>query len=287
MKIGFIGAGKVGFSLGKYFSINNIEVSGYYSKTLESAKEAAQFTNSKFYTDLKDFLNDTEFIFITTPDDFISTVWNDLKNYYIKDKIICHCSGSISSEVFSNISNFGAYGYSLHAMYAFSDKYTSYKDLNSAYFSLEGDSKYLSYIESLIKTLGNEIIIIEKEKKYLYHLASVTVANLTLALLNTGVDYLSLCGVDKNDALKALLPLIKNNLNNIEKKGFVKAVTGPVDRNDIGTITNHLSVIPKEDILLYTNLSNKLVKLCKEKNPDKNYSQLETYLGGYKDEKHS
>lgn len=287
MKIGFIGAGKVGFSLGKYFSINNIEVSGYYSKTLESAKEAAQFANSKFYTDLKDFLNDTEFIFITTPDDFISTVWNDLKNYYIKDKIICHCSGSISSEVFSNISNFGAYGYSLHAMYAFSDKYTSYKDLNSAYFSLEGDSKYLSYIESLIKTLGNEIIIIEKEKKYLYHLASVTVANLTLALLNTGVDYLSLCGVDKNDALKALLPLIKNNLNNIEEKGFVKAVTGPVDRNDIGTITNHLSVIPKEDILLYTNLSNKLVKLCKEKNPDKNYSQLETYLGGYNDEKHS
>lgn len=287
MKIGFIGAGKVGFSLGKYFSINNIEVSGYYSKTLESAKEAAQFTNSKFYTDLKDFLNDTEFIFITTPDDFISTVWNDLKNYYIKDKIICHCSGSISSEVFSNISNFGAFGYSLHAMYAFSDKYTSYKDLNSAYFSLEGDSKYLYYIESLIKTLGNEIIIIEKEKKYLYHLASVTVANLTLALLNTGVDYLSLCGVDKNDALKALLPLIKNNLNNIEEKGFVKAVTGPVDRNDIGTITNHLSVIPKEDILLYTNLSNKLVKLCKEKNPDKNYSQLETYLGGYKDEKHS
>lgn len=287
MKIGFIGAGKVGFSLGKYFTMNNIEVSGYYSKTLKSAQEAARFTNSQFYYNLVDFLNDTDFILITTPDDLINTVWNVLKTHCIKGKIICHCSGSLSSEVFSDINNLGAFGYSLHAMYAFSDKYTSYKNLNSAYFSLEGDSKYITYIESLMKTLGNEIIIIQKEKKYLYHLASVTVANLTLALLSTGVDYLSLCNVDKATALKALLPLIKNNINNIEEKGFVKAVTGPVERNDLGTIAKHLAVIPNEDIPLYNILSNKLVKLCKVKNSDKDYSYLENYLGGCDDEKYS
>lgn len=30
MNIGFIGAGRVGFSLGKYFSENGINISGYY-----------------------------------------------------------------------------------------------------------------------------------------------------------------------------------------------------------------------------------------------------------------
>ena len=45
MKIGFIGAGKVGFSLGKYLqnncSQNDVEIVGYFSKSLKSAKSAA------------------------------------------------------------------------------------------------------------------------------------------------------------------------------------------------------------------------------------------------------
>ena len=40
-KFGFIGAGKVGFSLGKYFSNNNLNLSGYYSKNVDSANTPA------------------------------------------------------------------------------------------------------------------------------------------------------------------------------------------------------------------------------------------------------
>lgn len=32
MKFGFIGAGKVGFSLGKYFADHDLDVVGYYSE---------------------------------------------------------------------------------------------------------------------------------------------------------------------------------------------------------------------------------------------------------------
>ena len=39
MKVGFIGAGKVGFSLGKYFKTHGVSVVGYYSKTPESANQ--------------------------------------------------------------------------------------------------------------------------------------------------------------------------------------------------------------------------------------------------------
>ena len=41
MKVGFIGAGKVGFSLGKYLKENGVEITGYFSKSPESAKSAA------------------------------------------------------------------------------------------------------------------------------------------------------------------------------------------------------------------------------------------------------
>ena len=49
MKIGFIGAGKVGFSLGRFFVQGGIPVTGYYSRHRESAVEAAAFTGTEQY----------------------------------------------------------------------------------------------------------------------------------------------------------------------------------------------------------------------------------------------
>ena len=44
MRIGFIGAGKVGFSLGRYLAEGGVTVTGYYSRNSRSAREAAEFT---------------------------------------------------------------------------------------------------------------------------------------------------------------------------------------------------------------------------------------------------
>lgn len=60
MKFGFIGAGKVGFSLGKYLKENNIDLNGYYSKSKHSAKEAAIFTGTKKYDNLEMLIEDSE-----------------------------------------------------------------------------------------------------------------------------------------------------------------------------------------------------------------------------------
>ena len=52
MNIGFIGAGKVGFSLGKYLTERNVRVSGYYSRNPQSSREAADFTNTRQYLNM-------------------------------------------------------------------------------------------------------------------------------------------------------------------------------------------------------------------------------------------
>ena len=63
MKIGFIGAGKVGFSLGKYFAENGQNVCGYYSEFEHDAVEAAEFTNSKEYKEINDLIADSDVFF--------------------------------------------------------------------------------------------------------------------------------------------------------------------------------------------------------------------------------
>ena len=279
IKFGFIGAGKVGFSLGKYLKENNIDISGYYSKSQHSSKEAAIFTNTRQYNNLEDLIKNSDAIFITTPDNQIADVWNEVKKLPIKEKLICHCSGSISSEVFSNINNHGAYGYSIHPMFAISDKYNSYKDLSQAFITIEGNEKHIEYLKMLFSHLGNDVAIINKENKILYHAASVTVSNLVLGLINNGVNYLEECGFTKEMAIKALYPLIENNLRNIKERGAVSSLTGPIERGDLSTVINHLNVIREEDKELYRLLSKNILKIAKVKNQDRNYKNLEEYLG--------
>ena len=100
MRAGFIGAGKVGFTLGKYLAMHGIEISGYYSRTPASAKEAAEFTQSRYYTSIEEITKDSDTLFLTVPDGTIGEIWDDMRNLPIKNKNICHCSGSIPSTVF-------------------------------------------------------------------------------------------------------------------------------------------------------------------------------------------
>ena len=265
-KIGFIGAGKVGFSLGKYFSKAGLEVCGYYSKSPSSAIKAAQFTASSNFIDLKELIINCNLLFITTPDDNVKEVWLTLLKFDLKDKIICHTSGSFSSAIFSDINTTGAFGYSIHPMFPFPDKLNSYKNLNKAYFSIEGDPSYFKELKILLETLGNKVITLKASEKALYHLANVTVSNLVLSLLHIGTGYLEECNVSHEEALNALFPLIEANITNIRTNGFNAALTGPIVRGDIETIKKHLKVIPNNDYSLYKRLSVNLIKLAEQKN---------------------
>ncbi|GAA0179836.1 Rossmann-like and DUF2520 domain-containing protein [Clostridium sediminicola] len=258
--------------------MNNIIITGYFSRNFESAKEAAVFTNSKAYSNIEDLIKDCDTIFITTPDDKINEVWQNIKNYTIKGKIICHTSGSFSSKIFSQINLSGAFGYSIHPIFPFSDKFTSHSKLNNAYFSIEGHKKHIDFLRKFFMDLGNKVISIDSNKKPLYHLANVTVSNLVLSLFDIGCDYLKLCDVPRKDAKDALLPLICSNIQNIKENDFMDALTGPIERGDVNTIQKHINVLNENNKELYKILSLNLLKIAKDKNKERDYSELEKLL---------
>lgn len=279
MNIGFIGAGKVGFSLGKYFCNNNIKVSGYYSRNLESAKEAAEFTDSKFYVNLNDLTKESDIIFITTPDSIISSVWDKIDKSAIKNKILCHCSGSLSSKVFSNIEDYNAYGYSIHPLFAFSDKYKSHKFLKEAFITIEGSEVKINEVVRLIKELGNDFKIISDKDKARYHLSSAIVCNHVLALIDEGINQLIKCGFSEEEARKSLYPLVNNSINSVFLNGSIKSLTGAVERADEITLNKHLECLDEEDKCLYKMLSRKLIKIAEKKNVDRDYKSIKVMMG--------
>ena len=101
MKICIIVAGRVGCSIGKYLRTKDIELAGYYDVDSAAAKEAAEFTRTESFDSLKQLADQSQIIFITTPDSFIIPVWEQLKELSLTNQIICHCSGALSSDSFS------------------------------------------------------------------------------------------------------------------------------------------------------------------------------------------
>jgi len=282
MRIGFIGAGKVGFSLGKYLSVNGMTLSGYFSRSRSSAEEAAGFTDSAVFDSPCELLAESDVIFITVPDGTISSVFSQLKGCGISGKTICHCSGAMTAnEAFGELSSLGAYGCSIHPLFPVSSRYESYKELKDAFFCLEGDTEAVETWKELFTGFGNPVRVISGDTKKEYHAACAISSNLVCALAAESIGLMEKCGFSEEEALAALSPLAVANIKKVFSAGPVNALTGPVERCDISTVKKHLDCLPegpgKE---MYRAVSLRLTDTAAKKHPDTDYSEMRAVLSG-------
>ena len=279
MNIGIIGAGKVGVSVGRYLKDNNIQISGFYDIDSDNAAFAAQFTQTDCFSDLEELVKVSDTLFITTPDNVIGSVWDCIKNNMsVQNKIVCHFSGALSSDVFTDSQSTGASVCSIHPMLAFSDKLTSYRIPANTFFALEGDETAVSALKSLFENLGNTVCRIDKSEKSLYHTAASVLSNELVALLDMGYSLLEQCGFSRDEAVRATQNLVLGNVKSVLENGCVNALTGPVERNDLQTVKKHVESLKGEDRQIYILLAKHLVNLAKAKNEDRDYSELSEFL---------
>lgn len=282
MRIGFLGAGKVGFTLGKYFVTHGKEVTGYYSRNTSSASEAAEFTGTSVFETIEELVGSNDVIFLTVPDGSITSVYEQVIQYPVEGKFICHCSGALASkDAFPGIRDHGAFGYSVHPLFAVSDKYKAYEELADVFFAVEGDDEHIGEIEGMMRDLWLRYQRIDSSAKTGYHCAAAMVSNLMVGLIGQGVDILKGCGFSEEDAISAIGPLVRGNVHHILEDGLAPSLTGPLERGDAGTLRKHLDVLAgdKDKQDLYTILSKSILPIAEKKHPERDYSEIEELLG--------
>lgn len=278
MNIGIIGAGRVGFSIGRFLCDNNIHIVGYYDVNNQNAAQAASFTDTDCFSNIEQLVSLSDTLFITTPDDAISSAWDCIKKMPVNNKTICHFSGSLSSDVFSGAAELGARTCSVHPLLAFNDRYSSYESLRNSFFTIEGDEEAAAAVEAMLSSTGCTVCHIEKSNKALYHTAASILSNHMIALLDLGYSLLQQCGFSRNDAVKATSRLVQENIKNVLNSDCVNALTGPIERGDTQTVKKHLQNLAGNDRLIYTVLAERLVMLSEIKNKDKDYSEIKELL---------
>ena len=270
MKIGFIGAGKVAFSLSKWLNDKYHNVIGIYSKDPKDAKECALFSISEYYKNLNDLVYDCDTLFLSVNDDSIKDVVDELIELNINNKILIHNSGIHSSDIFKELNNTN-YCYSIHPIYAFNDKYNSYKGLDNIYFTIEGNERY---IDNLKELFNNKVVIIDKKNKEKYHLACSMLSNMVCGVVDIAKVLFDDIGITNKDIY---MPLFLNNINNISNYGPSDALTGPIIRNDICTVKKHINNLSGNDLMIYKYLGLKLINMSKNIT-NNDYRELERIL---------
>lgn len=258
MKLGFVGAGKVGASFSIYLNSRGEHITGFYSKSIEKCIEISKRIGCHSYASLFELVEASDMVAITVNDDQIHFVVEEILSLELdlKNKIFFHMSGVYGSHVLKELS---PQVFSLHPLKAF-PKIESSPDLFSdIYFSVENAN---DPILKWISKIGLNFFEIEAKQKTQYHAAAVILSNYLVALVDFGLSQLEAIGIDKALAFKAMRPLIQDTLSNIEKYGTHQALTGPIARGDIETVKKHLNSLDDKHDWLYKALGTYTLELA-------------------------
>jgi predicted short-subunit dehydrogenase-like oxidoreductase (DUF2520 family) len=126
------------------------------------------------------------------------------------------------------------------------------ENLPGSTFALEAEEPLLSQLKELASTLNGNWVALEPGDKVLYHTAAVFVSNYLVTLVKLALDLWHDFGISAEESTKALLPLLRGTVNNIESVGLPACLTGPIARGDLGTIGKHIEALESKDSSLLT-----------------------------------
>jgi predicted short-subunit dehydrogenase-like oxidoreductase (DUF2520 family) len=161
----------------------------------------------------------------------------------------------------------------LHPLQTLASKEQGIRTLPGSYFRIEADEAVQVVAREIVKTLGGTELLMPKwssdqDSAALYHAGAVAVSNYFVALVDYGLKFYETLGADKQEALKAVLPLIRGTLHNIETLGIPDALTGPIMRGDAETVRGHLAAMRKrtpELVSLYKALARQTISVAQDR----------------------
>ena len=159
MKIGIIGAGKVGTAIGHAMKGKGLQVHAMSDIRQESLDMAASYLGKDcLYThDNREVVQISDIIAITTQDREIRRVAQEIfeSGITIKDKLFFHTSGAHPSTILSPLEEKGAILGSLHPLQTFPDIESAIRVLPSTYVFIEGDASALVTLGLLGSAIGH------------------------------------------------------------------------------------------------------------------------------------
>jgi len=246
-RVGFIGAGRVGKGLSLALSRSGYEVAGVAGRGPESKATV---------------VGRAELVFLTVPDDALRTACEELDWH---GKSVVHCSGAAELAVLEHARSQGAQTGGFHPLQTFADPEVAARGLKGCAIAVEADEPLAGVLLRMVSDLGARSLRVPRGARAAYHAAAHYAGPFVAALLAEATLIWGRLGIAQDDALAALLPLVRGSLDAIEHSGLARAMAGSVARGDVQTLESHLNALRALDPRLedfYRRLALKTVPLA-------------------------
>jgi len=191
--------------------------------------------------DAQQVVDGSDIVFLTVPDHAIAAVCESLR---WNGQSAVHCSGA--AEV-SLLKAAGASIGGLHPLVMFADPEVSARNIAGAAIAVEADEPLSSKLRAMVQALGARLLVIPPGARAAYHGGAHFAAAFVCASVTTGVDIYRRIGISEEDALAALLGLLRGATDAMAHSGPARAMAGSIARGDLDTVKRHVEALERLD----------------------------------------
>lgn len=250
--VSIIGAGVVGSAVGHLLRQRGYRILSVAARTPASANKVAGFIGEgEPTTDIVKAASDADWVLITTPDKAIKPVCDDIAAAGAFERpggyhpLVVHFSGALGADVLGSARDAGARVVSVHPLQSLADAEQAVANLPGSYMSVEGDPAAMAEGMEIVDALGGLRMVIPSGQKSLYHAGAAVASNYLVTVVDFAVGIYESLGIDRDEAVKAVMPLVRGTVNNIGRVGVPDALTGPIARGDVATVEGHIEALAK------------------------------------------
>jgi predicted short-subunit dehydrogenase-like oxidoreductase (DUF2520 family) len=258
--VSILGAGKAGRTLGRLLRLAGYTIESVVTAHRRTAEEAARFIGAGRPGTRP---SASEINLISVPDGEIERVAGAAE--FRRGQVVFHLCGTYSSSILRRARP-AAFG-SMHPLKSFADPSLAARTFRGTACVYEGERRAARAIRDLIRRIGGVPLRVRPLRKPLYHAAAVFASNYTLVLAEIASELMRAGGIRET---WPILTLARGTLDNIERAGFARALTGPIERGDRRTVEIHLRALRRHDpglARLYADLGRRAARLARSDRP--------------------
>jgi len=242
LRVGVIGAGRVGAVLGASLAAAGHDVVAAAGLSAASAERAARLLPGAPLVHADEVVAASDLVVLAVPDDTLPGLVAGLAETgaWRAGQLAFHTSGAHGLAVLAPAERAGVLPLALHPAMTFTGSPEDVDRLAGAPFGVTSRPEHRPVAETLVLEMGGEPFYVAEEDRGLYHAALVTGANHLVTLVAEAADLLRAAGVDS--PARVLGPLLTAALDNGLRRGD-RGLTGPVSRGDVGTVAAHLATL--------------------------------------------
>ncbi len=283
-KIVIIGPGRMGTALAIAFASAGHTIIGAFAKHAHSEK-TERFVNAvavaiadkspvpvPVFTwpaavreaDARAALQQADLIVIAVPDTAVTPVAQTLADTMLlhSDQIVLHCSGATPHTALMPLIKQAIPCLCVHPLQAVANPEDAPACFRDVVFTIDGSDQAVERMAQMIREIGGVPERIEPDQRAQYHAAAVLASNAVVALATVAAELAGLSG-----GVKPFLPLLQGAVANLKQYGLPDALTGPVDRADLETVSRHLIALQNNPTALriYRALQSAAADVARQK----------------------